>query len=133
LKFFFDNDVSIRIARAIACLSEAEGDTVVHMTDKFTADAKDLTWLPALANEREWIIVTADSQFRRKAGEREVFRKARLTTFILASGWMKLRLWEQAALLVRWWPKIRDQARLAESGAAFEIPQRNSGGFRPLP
>jgi hypothetical protein len=41
LKFFFDNDVSIRIARAIACLSEAEGDTVVHMTDKFTADAKD--------------------------------------------------------------------------------------------
>ncbi|MCL4807792.1 MAG: hypothetical protein KJ062_08355, partial [Thermoanaerobaculia bacterium] len=48
LKFFFDNDVSFRIAGAIACLSEAEGDTVVHIKDKYGPDAKDPDWLPKL-------------------------------------------------------------------------------------
>ncbi|MHB1045800.1 MAG: PIN-like domain-containing protein [Thermoanaerobaculia bacterium] len=133
MKFFFDNDISFRIAGAIACLSEVEGDTVVHIKDKYGADAKDPAWLPALAEEGGWIIVTADTQFRRKAGEREVFRRARLTTFILAPGWLKKNLWDQAALLVRWWPAVRDQAQLAVPGAAYEIPQGRSLRFRPLP
>ncbi|MCL4807793.1 MAG: hypothetical protein KJ062_08360, partial [Thermoanaerobaculia bacterium] len=80
-----------------------------------------------------WIVVTADTRFRRKASEREIFRRARLTTFILAPGWMKRGLWDQAAFLVMWWPKVREQADLAVAGATFEIPHGRAGRFRPLP
>lgn len=30
-------------------------------------------------------------------------------------------------MLVRWWPRIMEQAELAEAGAGFEIPQKATG------
>ncbi len=132
MKFFFDNNVSERIARAVACLAEFEKDEVSHLKEKFLPNSKDVEWIPALAKEKDWIIISGDCKLRKKPDERTVFYGAGLTTFFLAPGWINVGFWEQAALLVRWWPSIRNQASLAEAGSVFEIPFRQTGRFKPI-
>jgi hypothetical protein len=43
---------------------------------------------------------------------------------------MNVAFWAQAAMLVRWWPSILDQARLVERGTGFEVPYRALGRFK---
>ncbi len=133
MRFFFDNQISYRLADAIDRLADFDGDQVVALRAKFSQDAKDLTWIPQLAAEGDWIIVSGDFKIREKPAERKVFLDAKLTTFFLAKGWINAGFWQQSALLIRWWPKIREQAQLAEAGTVVEIPFRQSGRFRLLP
>lgn len=132
MRFFFDNNISPRIARAIGCLADFDRDQVVHLKEQFPSNTVDTVWIPALAEEKSWIIVSGDSKIRTKPMEREAFARAGLTTFFFAKGWMNTSFWGQAALLVRWWPKIREQAGLAVSGSFFEIPHKSYGKFRPI-
>ena len=132
MRFFFDNQISYRLAEAIDRLADVDGDQVVALRAKFPQDATDLTWIPQLASERDWIIVSGDCKIRDKPAERKIFFEAKLTTFFLAKGWINAELWEQASLLIRWWPKLREQATLVEAGTVIEIPFRKTGRFKLL-
>jgi hypothetical protein len=41
---------------------------------------------------------------------------------MLARAWSSQKMWDQAAALVRWWPRILEQAELIAGGAVFEVP-----------
>ncbi len=41
---------------------------------------------------------------------------------MLGRAWNSQTQWSQAAALVRWWPKLIEQALLIARGAAFEVP-----------
>ncbi|HVF59771.1 MAG TPA: hypothetical protein VNJ70_08190 [Thermoanaerobaculia bacterium] len=133
MKFLVDNHLSYRLADALGQLADYEGDTVVHIRNKFGEGVKDVEWVPRLASEGEWVIVSGDCKIRTKPQERQVFFAAQLTTFFLAPGWTNCGFWEQAFLLVKWWPKIGEQARLVERGRVFEVPYRHYGRFKLLP
>jgi hypothetical protein len=131
LKFFFDNCLSPYLAQAIRALSVPERHEVVHLRDRFQANAPDVDWITALGQEGAWVIISGDPRISKNRHEREVWRQAQLTTFFLAKGWMTIGFWEQAANLVRWWPKIVEQAHLVQAGAVFEVPIRfGSGKFK---
>jgi hypothetical protein len=51
LKVLLDNNLSPYLSRALGLLLEPEGDRVVHLTDRFPANADDRTWITALAEE----------------------------------------------------------------------------------
>ena len=132
MRFLVDNNLSIYLARALNALSEPEGAEVHHLADRFRRNTPDPQWIETLAREGDWSIVTQD-RLRKNLMEREALRRLGLTTFILASGWSSLTEWHKAWLLVRWWPRILQQADLAEGGV-FEVPVKFSGGgrFRPI-
>lgn len=132
MRFFFDNNVSGRIAHALHSLADFDRDEVVHLRDRFPPETIDIDWIPALAEEKSWVILSGDSRIRSRPAERQAFMKAGLTTFFFAKGWMNTPFWDQAALLVRWWPRIREQANLVAAGSFFEVPHRGSGRFRPI-
>jgi hypothetical protein len=46
---------------------------------------------------------------------------------VLTKAWTSHRYWEKAAQVVRWWPRIMEQAGLVEGGAIFEVLWRFSG------
>ena len=71
-------------------------------------------------------MITQDRLIRNPL-EREAFRRSGLTVCVLTKAWANHRNWEKAAKLVRWWPRIMEQAELVEGGAAFEVPWRFSG------
>ena len=132
MRFFLDNCLSPRQAKALNALSEADGHKVVHRMDQFARNTPDEVWIPAIAKQEEWVIVSGDMRIFKSRLLRQVWIEARLTTFFLGKGWMNQEFWEQAWWLVRWWPRIIQQAELVERGAGFEVPAKPHGKFTPL-
>ena len=60
---------------------------VVHLFTKFGAGAKDETWIPQLASEGGWIILTADRGKKSKKGQKlpEICRQFRVTHIMLSA------------------------------------------------
>lgn len=133
MRFFLDNCLSPHQAKALQALSESYGHNVVHLMDEFDQrNTPDDVWIQQLAKRGAWIVVSGDMRIFKSRHLKQVWLEARLTTFFLGKGWMNQPFWEQAWWLVRWWPRIIDQARLVESGAGFEVPAKPQGRFIPL-
>ena len=125
MKFFFDNCISPKLARAIHELAQPEHE-VVALRDKFSEDVIDAVWIPALAQEGDWVIVSGDLRIRTRPRERELWKAAKLTTFFMAKNFVRLDGWEQVRWMIDKWPQIVDSAQRFTAGSAFEVPQRGS-------
>lgn len=127
MKFFFDNNLSAHLAHGIRELSRASMgvEQVIHLTDRFVANAPDLTWIQGLSEDGPWYIVSIDRFKKQHGAEREAIRRAGHTVFILDGQWSRHGFWLQAERLVRWWPQVVNSAALL-SGGAYRIPWRHS-------
>ncbi|WP_338414361.1 hypothetical protein [uncultured Sphaerotilus sp.] len=127
MKFLFDNNLSPHLARGLAEFSKTDVRVtqIVPLRDRFAQNAKDEVWLPELANDGGWAIVSID-QFKKTTAERELVRKHGLMVFVLDKQWSGKPFWEMSAQLVQWWPTILDVAALT-SKAAYRVPYRRQG------
>lgn len=133
MRFFLDNCLSPRHAKALDSLSLSEGCSVSHLSDVFsTRNIPDEQWLPDLSKQGDWVVVSGDMRIFKSPHLRQIWVESRMTTFFLGKGWMNQVFWEQAWWLVRWWPKIISQARFVDVGTGFEIPARSHGTFKLL-
>lgn len=126
MKFLIDNNLSPYLARALAALSSPHDIEVIHLRDKFLKNTPDIEWINALSTEQGWSVVTQDRLIKNPL-EKEALRRSGLTAFVLAKGWSAQLEWDKAAQLVRWWPRIIEQASLVRGGAAFQVPWKISG------
>jgi len=132
LRFFLDNCLSPRHAKALNSLSPPEYP-VSHLSDVFAKrNTRDEEWLPALSIQGGWVVVSGDTRIFKSPHLKQIWLESKLTAFFLAKGWMNQQFWDQAWWLVRWWPQVIEQARLMESGTGFEIPAKSHGKFRLL-
>ena len=133
MRFFFDNNLSPYLAKAIHALCEPRGSQVWHLRQKFSGTTSDVEWINALAADGGWCVVSQD-RLTKNPLEKEALRQSGLVAFIMAKGWVKYEGWEKAWRLVRWWPRIMEQANLVEGGAVFEVPIKfvGKGKFKPI-
>ncbi|MEY2572682.1 MAG: hypothetical protein QOJ87_895 [Verrucomicrobiota bacterium] len=82
MRFFFDNNLSTKLAKSVHVLVAPEHQ-VVHLKDRFAANTLDETWMSALARETDWVIVSADLRIRKNPHEVEAWKAAGHTTFFL--------------------------------------------------
>lgn len=129
MKYFFDNNLSLHLAHAVAelCKVEDSVEAVIHLRDKFAPNAKDHDWITALASEGHWAVVSQDG-LRKNDLERKALRESGLIVFVLHRQWAERRHWDKAHNLVKWWPAIMEQGRRIRGGAAFRIPWRYGAG-----
>lgn len=127
MKFLFDNNLSPHLAHGMAEFSKTDPrvDLVVALRDRFRPSTPDEVWLPELAGESGWAIVSID-QFKKTIAERELVRKHGLTVFVLDRQWSSKPFWEMSARFVEWWPTILSVAELT-SKAAFRVPFKRQG------
>jgi len=123
VKFFFDNQLPPALANAIAALSPDE-DEVAHLRTKFAPNTPDTEWIPALANEGDWVVISGDLNIIRTRAEKGIWKEAKLTGFYLKAGWIEIPRWEQASKLVKLWPRIMKQATMVAPGTTFLVPVR---------
>ena len=120
MRFFLDNCVSTALARALRELAAGQPYEVVHLADKFERrDTPDPEWLGVLGREGRWIVVSGDVRITRGRAGRLAWQESGLTAFFFADGWASKNRWKQAEELMRWWPKVVQQAREAPDGAGF--------------
>jgi hypothetical protein len=132
VKFFVDNNLPPALARGLHELSSPDGFSVTHIRAKFAEGTTDTAWIGALAEEGDWVIITRDKLS--KGLEREALRRAGLLAFMLDKSWSNHKFWEIAHQLVRWWPRICEQAQGIQGGAAFKVPWtfRGKGRFEQV-
>jgi hypothetical protein len=82
----------------------------------------------------QWAVITQD-RLNKNAHEIAARKQASVVTFVLRKVWAGQEFWPKAARLIRWWPRIMEQADLVSGGSAFEVPWNISGKgkFTQLP
>jgi predicted nuclease of predicted toxin-antitoxin system len=121
LKFFFDNNLSPRIARAINIVVEPLGHEVLALRDKFEVDASDEHWINALSQEGKWNVLTSDWDIARAKAIKTIFRQSKLIGFVLRPAWQDCEPLEQTWRLLKRWPEIVKQCERAASGSTYEL------------
>ncbi|HEY8900756.1 MAG TPA: hypothetical protein VIM61_10125 [Chthoniobacterales bacterium] len=121
MRFFLDNNLPPRVARALHCLLQPK-DSATHLKDRFAPDVTDVEWLTALAEEEDWIILSADTAITRNPHEIAAWKKGGHPTFFLKANWVHQPLWEQASRLFHLFPEILKLAAKARRGDAFAVP-----------
>ena len=125
MKFFIDNNLPPALARALDVLCQQFDHSVLHLKDKFPSDTADSVWISSLAIEGAWVVITHDKL--NKGIEREALRQAGLLVFFLDKSWGDHKFWEKAHQLVKWWPRIIEQAEGIQGGATFKVTWNFSG------
>ncbi len=121
MRFFLDNNLSPRVARALHCLVEPK-HSVAHLKDQFAPDTKDVDWMNALAVQPGWVILSADVAISRNPHEVEAWKRAGHPIFFLKNAWSQQPFWEQASRLFHLFPDILKRAERARPGEAFMVP-----------
>lgn len=122
MRFFLDNCISPYIADGLRSLATLQKYEIVHLREKFDGDADDVDWIPALAADGDWVIVSGDPRISRSPPEQQAWYESGLTAFFFASGFTEKRFWKQAEIVVRWWPRLVLQARECKQGSGFIMP-----------
>ncbi len=93
-----------------------------HLTRKFQSGIKDSKWVPALAAEKGWTIITGDSGRNSAKGQKlpDLCTVYGVTYILLGKSLHNSRVVEKIAALGFVWPKIVDAAR-GPSGLGFVL------------
>jgi PIN like domain len=127
MRFFFDNCVSPKLARAMHALAQPEHEVQALRERYANADVRsieDTRWLSDLGVERDWIVVSGDISIRRRPGESAQLKASKLTTFFMAEGYTKTDKWEQVRWMIEKWPEIVRLAGQVAAGGLFRVPRR---------
>ena len=119
MRFFFDNNLPVRLAKALQVL--APEHEIIHLTDKFAANTADVDWMRGLAGELDWVIISGDMRIGKNLHEVQAWREAGHTLFFLKPGWITQPFWVQAWRFVKCFPEIVAAAKKAKTGDSFVV------------
>jgi len=122
VKLFIDENLPPAIGPALRALVEPDGDTVIHLRERFPAKTSDSEWLGALSREGGWAVFSSDHRIVRTNALRAAFGAQRNIGFFGANGWRKLNRIETMARLLLWWPWMKQQAATMGPGSRFLLP-----------
>jgi len=120
VRFFLDNCIAPRIARALHAAVHPEHE-IVHLQEKFSSDTPDEDWFKKLSEERDWIIISGDAKISRSVHEKQAWLQSKLTVFFLTKGWMNIPPFEQLSKLSHCFPPIVKLCEKASPGASFNV------------
>jgi hypothetical protein len=134
----FDENISRRIPDALRQLRLPEG---VEVESAFEVDAlgqADVDWLADFARRGGSCVISGDERMRDRPAERAALQDAGVVAVFPPEGrfWTPLRLYGQAAFLIRWFPTIVTLTEEAAVGAHFRLPPSwtvDVGSVRHLP
>jgi hypothetical protein len=116
MNFFFDANISRRIANMVAALCE-DVHVVLHITQHKSFihnnnesggnSTPDIEWITTLGeSEEDWKIISGEANIIDTAHERAALIESRLTFFSLDRNWAKASATEQAWKMVKIWDEI---------------------------
>jgi len=120
VKFFFDNNLALKIAKGLNGFVAPDHE-VVHLRERFKGSADDVEWMKGLAKEENWIIVTADLHIGTNPHEIAAWKEAGHTIFFLKRGWLNLSFWDQVHKFTKCFPQIIEKAKMAKRGSSFIV------------
>ncbi|HEY0434002.1 MAG TPA: DUF5615 family PIN-like protein [Chitinophagaceae bacterium] len=120
MKFFFDNNLAPKVARGLHAFVQPEHQ-VVHLKDRFAASTEDEVWMKKLAEDADWIIITADIRISKNPYEIRAWKEAGHTIVFLKPGWTDMSFWVQVNKFTKCFPEIMKKVEKARRGSSFMV------------
>jgi hypothetical protein len=112
MRFFFDRNMSPRLARMVDALETHHIVRSHDDDDRFDSSTPDVEWIKALAgDDPPWVVVSGDGRILKNKAELSALKEANLTFFCLSKQWMHMKIYEQAWKLIKVWPDIVEAAK----------------------
>lgn len=120
MKFFFDNNLSPKTAKALAALDY----DVIHLRDEFPGDTPDEEWMPSCAR-KGWVAISHDRNIQAKPHLRETLEACGLVIFFMPKSMNSLDPREMMIALLKAWPNIEAAAATARAGRRWFVVRLN--------
>jgi hypothetical protein len=117
MKFFFDNNLPIRVAKGLNEFVAPEHE-IVHFKQRFAPGTHDSVWMHQLARETGWAIIATPISGR-TSFETEAWKAAGHPVFFLKPSWLKLSFWNQVQRFSKCLPDMIRAAEHAAPGSCF--------------
>ena len=125
MKILVDENLPPALARALEAIFKGQHD-VIHLRDRFGAGVSDITWINALNQEGNWVIISGDRRISRNKAEYQAFRSSRLIGFFLSPGLQKSKSIKQLERILALWDNIEALCSHVGGGAVFELPMKST-------
>jgi hypothetical protein len=132
VKLFIDENLPPALGPSLRALVEMDGDTVVHLRERYPAETSDEQWLDELSRDGGWAIFSLDRRIVRANAQRSAFGAQRNIGFFGDKGWKKLGRIEIIAHLLLWWPWIKLQSQTIAPGSGFVLPVKSTSKPKTL-
>ena len=104
LLFYFDENFSSSIARALNILVETESNIEIKSTsDVFGKGIKDVDLIPKIAKNKG-ILITHDRKMASRKAEKELLDTLKVSTVFVNTANQKY--WDQLQMIIKYWPKL---------------------------
>lgn len=121
MNYFFDNNISPKIARALNFL--CINDHVIHLRDKFKGNTDDAVWIRELGKDsKNWIIISGDKAILSKLHEQEALIKSGCTIFVFDKPFQNKDFWTQTIRIITIWQEIKALSKQNEKESIFRVP-----------
>lgn len=127
LRFVLDENLSPRLAQALALLDESA--EVQHLTEVVEIGTDDTVFLPILGKDGRFL-VTRDTRQRTRPQELEAWKKHAVGSFVL--GGKNLESWELVTQVVVAWPRMKEAAVKTRRPFAYRV-RPAAGKLEPIP
>jgi hypothetical protein len=126
MKFFLDCCISSKLSKALQIVAQSQGCEIVHLTEKFPKDVKDVDWIVSLAKEGGWIIVSGDPRITKGRAEKKAWGESGLPAFFFGGGFADKNIWIQAKEMFSWWPVIMQHCKGDIKPCGYIMPFKGS-------
>jgi hypothetical protein len=132
VKITFDENISIRMVQAIRRLEVDSSITLGSVLEDYGQGLADPQWMFRFRDEGGLAMVSGDHNILQKPINLVAYTESRLISIWPPQGWPALKRWGQAALLLRWWPVIKQKIKLSLPGDRWRIPMQWTPGVEAL-
>ena len=135
MKIKFDENISPRLVDAIRRLEIDASIELGSVLEDYGQGTADPQWMFRFRDEGGLAMVSGDHNILQKTVNLVASTESGLVSVWPPPGWPELKRWGQAALLLRWWPVIKQKIAASSLGDRWRIPMQWTPGieaFKPI-
>lgn len=126
MKISFDENIPPLMAKVFQTLAQEKGvlnAQICIAKDYRPAEERgDEHWVRRFAADYGNVVISGDTRLRSNVHERAALAECGLITYCFERRWSDVRFFTKSAMLLHWWPMIRDHMDTAAKGTCWEIP-----------
>lgn len=126
MKVAFDENIPLVMIRVFQTLAKQSSilKCEIHTVKQYTSKPKegDIPWIVKFKDAGGQVIISGDTKIRSKLHEQKALSEAGFIGFFFTGTWSKKNGFVKGAMLLNWWPKIREYMDTSSPGDLWEIP-----------
>lgn len=134
MKVCTDENISPRIVKAIDAIAKGDGFEITSVRDLGMDGCEDCYWIKRFAKMGGEAIVTADTDFLKKAPQIIAIEETGLIVIHMPRKWANATARLQLAHMLIWWPRIEDTLKKSNPRECWQPPWniKETGSLKPI-